>query len=240
MQEVRRRKADLGLATDGDADRFGIVDRGGYFIGPNDVISLLLDYLIETRPRARYVARSLATTHRVDVIAERHGMEVVETPVGFKYLGEVFSRGNCLLAAEESAGLTIQRHVPEKDGILATLLVAEMVAVRKKSLREMLKSLTKTVGTFYWVRYDLDLTESSKTKLLSRLKKNVPDRIGRFKVLRQSRMDGFKFYLDKESWIAIRPSGTEPLVRLYIEARSKKDFEALAQASKRLIRQWSR
>ncbi len=227
MGEVKRQHADLGLATDGDADRFGIVDRGGLFISPNDVISLVLEYLIETRPRALCVARSLATTHRVDAIAEAHGMDVLETPVGFKYIGEILAKGECLLGAEESAGLSIRNHLPEKDGILACLLVAEMVAHRRKSLREMLNALTKKYGPFYSSRMDLSLTPSQKTRLLSRLEKKAPDRLGRFKVLRCGRKDGFKFYLEGERWALLRPSGTEPLVRLYMEAHSQKDFKVL-------------
>lgn len=235
LREVRRRKADLGLATDGDADRFGIVDRGGIFIPPNDVISLVFDYLIETRPLKRSVARTVATTHRLDAIARRHGMDVVETPVGFKYIGEALSRGGCLLGAEESAGLSIAHHVPEKDGILATLLVAEMVAIRRKSLREMLKRLNRTYGAFYSSRTDLSLSGPSKERLLSRLQKNPPDRMGGFKVVNVGRMDGFKFYLEKENWILLRPSGTEPLVRVYLESRSQKTLTKLKQIVERLI-----
>ncbi|MFH1857956.1 MAG: phosphoglucomutase/phosphomannomutase family protein [Candidatus Omnitrophota bacterium] len=239
-REVRRSRACLGLATDGDADRFGIVDRGGVFVQPNDVISLVLAYLIETRPRARLVARSLATTHRVDAIARRHGMEVVETPVGFKYIGEILSQGECLLGGEESAGLSIQHHVPEKDGILACLLVAEMASRRKESLRTMLKRLDQCYGPFVSSRVDLTLAELSKKRLLSTLGKGAPDRIGRFRVAKESRMDGFKFYLENESWVLLRPSGTEPLVRLYVEARSRKDLAALKQAAEGWIRKLAR
>ncbi|MBI4436658.1 MAG: phosphoglucomutase/phosphomannomutase family protein [Candidatus Omnitrophica bacterium] len=239
IREVRKRRAHVGLATDGDADRFGIIDRGGHFIPPNDVISLVLEYLIETRPRATYVARSLATTHRVDLIAKHHGMEVVETPVGFKYIGEILSKGNCLLGAEESAGFSIQHHLPEKDGILATLLVAEMVACRRKSLREMLKALDKTYGPFYSTRIDLALAESSKRNLLRQLEEGAPGRLGKVKVLKCGRRDGFKFYLEKESWVLLRPSGTEPLLRVYLEARSRKDLVHLKMATERLIRKSS-
>ena len=239
MQTVRKTGADLGLATDGDADRFGIVDRGGHFIPPNDVISLVLEYLIETRPHAPYVARSLATTHRVDLIAYAHGMGRVETAVGFKYIGEVLSQGKCLLGAEESAGLSIRNHVPEKDGILACLLVAEMVADRRRSLREMLKVLDRKYGPFHSSRIDLALSESSKKTLLSNLEKNPPQALGKRKVLKCGRQDGFKLYLDKESWVLLRPSGTEPLVRVYLETRSRKDLKAIQQATERLIRQLS-
>lgn len=235
IRTVRKNGADLGLATDGDADRFGIVDRDGHFISPNDVISLVLEYLIETRPYAPYVARSLATTHRVDLIASAHGMGRVETAVGFKYIGEVLSQGKCLLGAEESAGLSIRNHVPEKDGILACLLVAEMVAHRRKSLQKMLRALTKTYGPFYSHRIDLSLTSSQKTRLLSRLEKRAPDRLGRFKVLRCGRMDGFKFYLEGERWALLRPSGTEPLVRVYLEAGSQKDLRAMTHAARALV-----
>ena len=239
MRTVGRTGADLGLATDGDADRFGVVDRGGYFISPNDVISLVLEYLIETRPPAPYVARSLATTHRVDLIARAHGMERIETPVGFKYIGGVLAQGRCLLGAEESAGLSIRSHVPEKDGILACLLVAEMVARRKRSLRDMLKALDRKYGPFHSTRIDLALAESSKKTLLANLEKDPPERLGVRKVLKCARLDGFKLYLEKESWALLRPSGTEPLVRVYLEARSGKELVALRKAAERLIRRLS-
>lgn len=239
MQTVRRTKADLGLATDGDADRFGIVDRDGRFISPNDVISLVFEYLIETRPHAPYVARSLATTHRLDLIARAHGMERIETPVGFKYIGGVLAQGRCLLGAEESAGLSIRSHVPEKDGILACLLVAEMVARRKRSLRDMLKALDRKYGPFHSTRIDLALAESSKKTLLANLEKDPPERLGVRKVLKCARLDGFKLYLEKESWALLRPSGTEPLVRVYLEARSGKELVALRKAAERLIRRLS-
>ncbi len=239
IQRVQKGRAALGLATDLDADRFGIVDRGGYFIPPNDVLSLVLDYLIETRPRALSVARSLATTHRMDAIAKHHGLEVFETPVGFKYIGEILSKGECLLGGEESAGLSIRGHVPEKDGILACLLVAEMVARRRKSLREMMKTLTKRYGPFYATRLDLALTPSSKEKLLGRLASDSPDRIGLSRVSRCARTDGFKFYLERESWVLLRPSGTEPLIRVYLEGRSQKEVASLKKATEQLIRRLS-
>jgi phosphoglucomutase len=138
---VVREGAALGVATDGDADRFGIIDADGTFVQPNHVLALLLDYLIDTRGWSGGVARSVATTHLLDAVARKHGREVYETPVGFKFIGDLLHRGKIVLGGEESAGLSIQGHVPEKDGILACVLVAEMVARRGQTLRQMLDHL---------------------------------------------------------------------------------------------------
>ena len=147
----------LGLATDGDADRFGVLDEGGEFIYPNELIALLVDYLVESRGWKGGVARTVATTHLVDRVAKLHGLELLETPVGFKYIGEYIKDGRIFLGGEESAGLSIRGHVPEKDGILACLLMAEMVASRRKSLKNQLKELFSRVGAVYNRRLNIKL-----------------------------------------------------------------------------------
>ena len=237
MQTVRKRRAHLGLATDADADRFGIVDRDGMFVSPNHVLALAFEYLIETRGKAKAVARSVSTTHLLDAIAERHGIQVLETPVGFKYLGELIAGGDCLLAGEESAGLSIQHHLPEKDGILACLLMAEVAAHRRQSFREMLKRLFKTYGSFYSTRIDLDLEVRTKEAFLQNLKEEVPGAIGSWKVEKEQRLDGHKYFLGEGRWLLLRPSGTEPLIRVYMESQRQKELAVLKQATECFIRE---
>ena len=147
----------LGLATDGDADRFGILDEGGEFIYPNELIAMLLDYLIESRGWPGGVARTVATTHLIDRVAKMYKREVLETPVGFKYIGEYIKAGKIVLGGEESAGLSIRGHVPEKDGILACLLITEMLASRGKSLKNQLNDLFSKVGAVYNRRLNVKL-----------------------------------------------------------------------------------
>ncbi|MEW6267911.1 MAG: glycogen synthase GlgA [Thermodesulfobacteriota bacterium] len=211
----------LGVATDCDADSFGVIDVGGAFVPPNHVIALLLDYLCETRPHLpRKVGRSVATSHLVDAVAAARGVEVIETPVGFKFLGELLARSEIMLGGEESGGLSILGHIPDKDGILACLLVVEMVARRRTSLREMLARLVREVGARVSLRRDLSLTEEAMERLAQRLA-DPPDSVGDLDVRRVVTLDGVKLVLDGDRWVLLRPSGTEPLVRLYAEAPSE-------------------
>ena len=152
-----RPDAQIGIATDGDADRFGIVDADGTFLQPNYVIALLFDYLVESRGWKNGVAKSVATTNLINALAEKHSVELHETPVGFKYIGELIMQDKIAIGGEESAGLSIRHHVPEKDGVLAGLLCCEMVARRGKSLGEQLKAVCNQVGSFYPQRRELPL-----------------------------------------------------------------------------------
>lgn len=224
----------LGLATDGDADRFGILDCDGTFIEPNYFLALLYDYLIRVRDMKGSAARSVATSHFIDAVAAYHGQEVHETPVGFKYIGELISSGKVLLGGEESAGLTITGHVPEKDGILACLLAAEMVAMTGKSLGTQLQDLYNRVGAFYSRRKNIRLSSGFEEHFIRKME-DPPDRIGRWRVKDIVTVDGWKFLLENDAWILMRKSGTEPVVRLYCEARSETDLEQLVDAGKAFI-----
>ncbi len=219
LAEAVRAGHALGVATDCDADGFGVVDAGGVFVTPNQVIALLLDYLCETRPHLpRKVGRSVATTHLVDAVAAARGLDVVETPVGFKFLGKLLARGQIMLGGEESGGLSILGHIPDRDGILACLLVAEMVARRGTTLRAMLERLAGEVGPRVALRRDLRLTEGQMERLARRLE-DPPDAIGPLAVRRVVTIDGTKLVCDGDRWVLLRPSGTEPLLRIYAEAR---------------------
>jgi phosphomannomutase len=232
--KMKEMGAHLGLATDGDADRFGILDADGTYIQPNYVIALLFDYLVETRGWKNGVAKSVATTNLINAVAEFHKVPLYETPVGFKYIGELINGDKIAIGGEESAGLTIRGHVPEKDGVLAGLLVTEMVAKRGKSLGEQLKELFAKVGSFYPVRENFRLTPERKAAFTEKLKTDPAELSGR-KVARIVRTDGLKLILEDGSWVCYRLSGTEPVVRAYVEARSQQDMEALRTAAEQFV-----
>ena len=228
VDRVRREEAVLGLATDCDADRFGVVDRDGTYFSANQILALLVGYLAETRSWKGSVGRSVATTHLFDAAARAHGLGVIETPVGFKYLGDLLIRGEIVMAAEESGGLAIGGHVPDKDGILACLLVAEMVARRGKSLRAMLDELFAKVGALYPERRDFAWS-GGKAALEERLARVGTELAGR-RITGTVTIDGKKFLLEDGSWALARASGTEPIIRVYVEAGREADVPVLLDA----------
>jgi phosphoglucomutase len=235
LTDLRRKIAEtsshIGISTDGDADRFGILDEDGSFLQPNYLIGLLFDYLVETRGWKNGVAKSVATTNLVNALARHHGIELHETPVGFKYIGELIKQDRIAIGGEESAGLSIRGHVPEKDGIIAGLLAAEMVARRRKPLREQLQILFGKVGSFYPLRENFRLTPEVKEKFTSKLQAEPREFAGR-KVAGVVRTDGLKLLFDDGSWVCYRLSGTEPVVRVYTEARSRDDLAKLSGQAK--------
>jgi len=226
--------AAIGIATDGDADRFGVVDEDGTFLQPNYLIALLFDYLVETRGWKNGVAKSVATTNLVNALADYYKVPLYETPVGFKYIGELIIEDKIAIGGEESAGLTIRGHVPEKDGVIAGLLAAEMVATRGKSLGVQLKEMFAKVGSYYPVRENFRLTPEVKARFTEKLKADPAELSGR-KVTSVVRTDGLKLILDDGSWVCYRLSGTEPVVRAYTEARSEHDMEALKAAAEKFV-----
>jgi len=235
VKALQETKASAGLATDGDADRFGVLDRDGTFMSPNHILALVFDYLIQSRGWKLGVARSVATTHLLDAIAKRHNVPVFETPVGFKYIGPYLEKDKITLGGEESAGMTIRGHVPEKDGILACLLVAEMIAARRASLDEQLKDLFRRVGRAYWpVRVNLHLSPEVIKGLTAKFKKAPSEFAGKH-VKRTDRIDGLQLIFDDESWVLIRPSGTEPLVRVYAEAETPERSKQIAEEARKWV-----
>src|SRR5437667_3847863 len=230
-EKMRETKAHIGIATDGDADRFGIVDEDGTFLQPNYVIALLFDYLVESRGWKNGVGKSVATTNLINALAKHHGVELHETPVGFKYIGELIKQDKIAIGGEESAGLSIRHHVPEKDGVIAGLLCCEMVAKRGKSLGQQLKELFAEVGSFYSLRENFHLTREAMEKFTEKLKQE-PAKFGGRKVVSVARTDGLKLLLEDGSWVCYRVSGTEPVVRVYTEARSEADLRKLSAAAK--------
>ncbi len=234
QETVKQGKAHIGLATDGDADRFGVVDRDGSFIDANIVLALLVDYLVTTRRWTGAVGRSVATTHLIDRVAHKHGLGVRETPVGFKYLAELLAKKEILMGGEESAGMSIQDHVPEKDGILACLLVTEMIARTGQTLRELTEALFARVGAVFSSRQDLPVNETMQENLL-KIQESPPSDLAGKSIQQVNTLDGCKFVLEDGNWFLFRRSGTEPLVRCYAEASTPQELEELMDAGQQLL-----
>jgi alpha-D-glucose phosphate-specific phosphoglucomutase len=230
--EVRTRQATLGLANDGDADRFGVVDESGRYIPSNQVLVLLAYHLVKNRKLTGKIVRTVATTHLLDRVAVAYGLELVETPVGFKYIGEQMLMGDVLLGGEESGGASILGHIPEKDGVLINLLMAELCAWEDKPLGKILRDVHAQFGELFSTRIDIPLT--GKEALLQAILDLPPQHVGPFAVKSILQIDGCKLLLEDGHWVLIRPSGTEPLVRIYCEATSLQALEKIKEA----IRDW--
>ena len=235
---VKKEKAILGIATDGDSDRYGIIDSDGSYIPANKILPLLLDYLVTSRPEWHgSVVRSVATSHMIDKVAKMHKLKLHETPVGFKFIGEIMTKEDIIIGGEESNGLTVYRHVLEKDGIIACLLVAEMVAKTKKNVRTLVKELEEKTGPFINTRKNFRLSEAKKEALVKKLKTVKMSKIGKFPVLETITVDGFKFMLGEDTWIMTRFSGTEPIVRLYGEAKDQKTLDEIMVEGEKFVTQ---
>lgn len=235
QQKMKETGADIGLALDGDADRFGIIDSGGQYITPNQFLPMLYYHLMEVKGIRGPAARTVATTHLLDRIAEEYGQSVEETPVGFKYIGQCLNEKGAIMGGEESGGLSIKGHIPEKDGILAGLLAVEIMAYHGKTLTELLEELGRKFGRVYSRRLDVKTTDEEKTRVLEELKDFNPGEVAGQKVTGRITKDGTKLLLADGSWTLVRPSGTEPLFRIYAEAESPERVEEIQQQVKELL-----
>jgi len=237
FQTVKKESCKLGLATDGDADRFGIIDSSGEFITPNQVIPVVLYHLNKTRGWTGIAARSVMTSHMLDRLAAKIGVEVMETPVGFKYIGDIMVKHpkDFIVGGEESGGLTIRGHIPEKDGILACLLMAEAVAMSKKSITTLLKEIKKMTGEVITSRLNFHLPDDTMAAFRDALKTESPEEFAGMKVQKKITIDGDKFILDDGTWIGFRLSGTEPVVRLYVESDTQAKLNKLLKAGKAFV-----
>ncbi|WP_449240392.1 phosphoglucomutase/phosphomannomutase family protein [Desulfoscipio gibsoniae] len=227
---VKGEQGSLGLALDGDADRFGIIDSGGVYITPNQFLPLLYHHLITVKGIVGPVTRTVATTHMLDRIAARHGLRVYETAVGFKYIGQNLLEKGCVLGGEESGGLSIKGHIPEKDGILAGMLVAEMVAVHGKSLLAIADDVAEEYGVrLYSERLDVRTTPYKKQTVLEKLRQFSPAGLAGTEVTGRIALDGIKLVLDSGEWVLVRASGTEPLFRIYVESDRQERIKELGR-----------
>ncbi len=236
INAVKTDGADVGLATDGDSDRFGIIDEQGNYLAPNIVLLLLARHLVKNKGKKGAIVRTVATTHLLDNFAAQNGLEVYETPVGFKHVGQKMRETEVLIGGEESGGLSIIGHIPEKDGILADLLIVELLAYEGKPLSQLVEQVVAEAGGPLWNnRLDLHLSNAHKAAVLDHFTQNSVDQVPGFeaiagiKVKETSRKDGVKLYLEEGSWVLLRPSGTEPLIRVYIETDSAEKEAQIAE-----------
>jgi alpha-D-glucose phosphate-specific phosphoglucomutase len=233
---VLKEKADLGLALDGDADRFGIIDKNGDYINPNQVISLILFHLISRKGWKGPVARTVATTHTLDNMCCKTGDYVFETPVGFKYIGQALREKGCILGGEESGGMSIKGHIPEKDGILACLLILEIVCLTQDTLTNNLKELKQKCSCPDSNRLDLRVSPEKKQHILDKINNYKPKELLGKKVIEIVTIDGVKIKLEDGSWVLVRPSGTEPLFRIYAEASTCEGVSLLQNELKKILK----
>ena len=220
----------LGLATDGDADRIGAMDGRGEFVDPHRLMSLALKYLVEQRGWSGKIVKTVSTTQMINRLGKKYGLEVIETPVGFDHIADWMLREDVIIGGEESGGISFKGHIPEGDGVLIGLLILEMVAATGSTLEELVDELLKDVGPSHYGRLDLRLTRPvPREQLSSRLISGAPKAIGELKVERVSDRDGVKFHMSDDSWLLVRPSGTEPLLRVYAEAATPENLESLLE-----------
>ena len=218
----------VGLATDGDADRIGAVDAHGNFVDPHRIFALVLRYLIEKRGWQGKVVRTVSTTRMIDRIAAQHGLPLVETPVGFNHIADLMLQGGVLMGGEESGGMSVMNHIPEGDGILMGLLLLEVLADAGKPLHVLVDDLLATYGPAEYERVDMTLTRPvAKAQMVELLLEQAPDQIDGVAVEDIQTTDGVKYYLADGSWLLIRPSGTEPVLRVYAEAPDQERVRAL-------------
>ncbi len=218
----------FGVATDGDADRVGAMDEAAEFVDPHKIMALALRHLVEVRGLKGKVIRTVSTTRMVDRLAAEYGLQIEETPVGFNHIADHMLAGDVLIGGEESGGISFKGHIPEGDGILMGLLLVEMVAHSGGTLRELVADLLKKVGPAHYARTDLRLNRPiEKKEMNSRLLAGAPASIGGEEVIQVANSDGTKYILADDSWLLIRPSGTEPMLRVYAEGRSPQMLKAL-------------
>ncbi|HSH00938.1 MAG TPA: phosphoglucomutase/phosphomannomutase family protein [Anaerolineae bacterium] len=228
MSTIQAGHWDVGLATDGDADRLGAVDAKGNFVDPHRIFALVLNYLITHRGWRGKVVRTVSTTRMIDRIAAAHGLELIETPVGFNHIADHMLQGGVLMGGEESGGISIQGHIPEGDGVLIGLLLLEVMAAAQKPLHELVNELLAQYGPAQYARTDLKLAHPvAKKDMVQLLLDLAPDDIAGVTVERIDTVDGVKYYLADGSWLLIRPSGTEPVLRVYAEAPNDDRVKAL-------------
>ncbi|MFN8674151.1 MAG: phosphoglucomutase/phosphomannomutase family protein [Candidatus Sericytochromatia bacterium] len=221
-ETIKNNNCAVGLANDGDSDRFGVVDENGTYYTPNQVISLLLRHLVKNKGFKGSVVRTLATTHLLDKLVKKYDLKLIETPVGFKYVGAQMRETDVVIGGEESGGLSILGHIPEKDGVLADLLIVEMMAYENKSLSQIWEDLVNEIGYApNNKRLDLHLNDEHKKYVMNLFRNNTPQELAGLKLTGVKTIDGVKMlFEDTNSWVLVRPSGTEPLIRVYIETDS--------------------
>lgn len=226
----------VGLATDGDADRIGLYDEDGNFVDAHHIILLLIQYLHKYKKLNGKVVIAFSVTDRVKKMCEQYGLEVEVTPIGFKYISEKMVTEDVLLGGEESGGIAIKGHIPERDGIFDGLIIYEYMLETGKTLKELCEEVYEVVGRFAYERNDLHLLEEQKLRIMKEATDGVYTEFGKYKVVKVETIDGIKFHLDNGGWMMLRASGTEPVLRIYAEGNSKEEaLDILEQVKKRVL-----
>ena len=220
-QAMKEHKGYIGLATDGDGDRIGAMDADGRFINPHQIMALLIKYFVEKRGGKGGVALTITVSELVKLVAKKYGLELYQTPVGFKYITNLMLSEDILIGGEESGGIGLKDYIPERDGILLGFLLIEMVAAYGKTLGQLIDEMMEELGWFYYDREDLHLEMDQKVRLMSGLAGNPPRMLDGLEILSGNLLDGCKLYL-ADGWVMFRASGTEPIVRIYVEANDPK------------------
>ena len=230
IELISHRTSAIGLSNDGDGDRFGVINEKAEYVTPNEIIALLLGHLIKNKGADGKLVKTVGASRMLDIIAEQYDIDVVETPVGFKWVGAAMREYDTIIGGEESGGLSIKGHIPEKDGILADLLVLEMLSYEGKPLWELQEELKQKAGcNFINERIDVKLQDRNQLEILMK-KYTQLDSIADFEISSKDTKDGVKYYLDDDrTWVLIRPSGTEPLLRIYFESDEKSKIEKLKE-----------
>jgi phosphomannomutase len=225
----------LGIANDGDADRIGLYDEDGNFVDSHHILLLLLLYLRKYKGMSGKVVYTFSVTDKMKKLADKFGLPSEMTKIGFKYIAEIMTKEEVLVGGEESGGLAVAGHIPERDGIWIGLMVLEFMAKTGKTLKQLIGEVYEEVGAFAFDRDDLHLTEDKKQSIIANCKSNVYNNFGDYKVESFESVDGFKFNLGNESWVMLRPSGTEPVLRVYAQASNLAAARAILDATQATI-----
>jgi phosphomannomutase len=236
LELTKRKKIDLGIALDGDADRIGAIRPDGRYITSGQIISLILLHLLEERNLCGAVVKTISGTALLDRICDRFGLSLFETPVGFKHISSLMLRENILIGGEESGGIGFCGYIPERDGILSALLLIEMLAVKNRSIIAIMNGIEKEYGRFCYDRLDISYPQHKANLLSKRLRSNPPHTIAGKKIIKMKTYDGIKFIMQDSSWLLLRFSGTEPLIRIYAESNSEDNVKMLLSAGKKILR----
>lgn len=225
----------IGIALDGDGDRISAVDPTGVFINPHNIFSILLKHLIENKKWKGEVVRTFNVTKLIDKLCEKYGLKLHETPIGFKYICELMLKRDILVGGEESGGIGVKNHIPERDAIVVGLMLLEAQAIARKNIGQMLKDLFREFGEYSYDRNDIRLDQDKASEFLSKLKEAPPKKFCNKEIKEVLDLDGVKLVFDDESWILFRASGTEPLLRIYAEGRNTDDVEAMIGEGEKLV-----
>jgi alpha-D-glucose phosphate-specific phosphoglucomutase len=234
MSAVKEHRADVGLSLDGDADRFGLVDEKGNFINQLLVYGLLIMYLLEKKGWRGAIVKSVSTTSLANRLGKKYGVEVIETPVGFKYIGPAMREHDAMIGGEESGGYAFRGHIPERDGSLAAMYVMELLQAYDMPMSEIVQRLQEEAGPSYYERIDVRFPEEKREEVYGRFAGEHPSEIAGQKVDHVQTLDGYKYFLADGSWLLVRSSGTEPLIRLYTESTSPEMAQQVLKAGKQM------